>query len=314
MKELGPDARALIDLAAESDGPSAKDRARVRRAVMAAVGGGAGLGSLAAAGSAGAAAAKVTAGVGSAAGAGAAGAGAAVTASAGGLLASGALKISGWLLLGSALGVAVAVPAIQATGDADLPAVTATAATPGARGATAPQTAAKTAPEANRAQGESAGSASEPKTQTPSQNSVAESSPATANTHWSSSVPTAKLQPRGGAAPAALGPQKTTATPRKAHAAAAPKRPANSLSDESALLLEAQRKLSSGDPQQALSALDQHERRYPAGALSQERDAARVLALCAAGKVDQAHPLAAQFLTQHPNSPLARRVRSACAE
>jgi outer membrane protein assembly factor BamD (BamD/ComL family) len=79
------------------------------------------------------------------------------------------------------------------------------------------------------------------------------------------------------------------------------------------LLAQAQRELASGDPDGALSTLQKHALRYPSGALSPERDAARVLAMCASGKRAQARPLAERFLSAHPTSPLAPRVRAACA-
>jgi hypothetical protein len=46
--------------------------------------------------------------------------------------------------------------------------------------------------------------------------------------------------------------------------------------------------------------------------LGEERTAARVVALCGAGRQAEGRSLATTFLARHPSSPLAPRVRSAC--
>lgn len=53
----------------------------------------------------------------------------------------------------------------------------------------------------------------------------------------------------------------------------------------------------------------------PAGsALASERLAARAIALCQAGRVQEARAAAAEFLRRYPSSPLAPRVRGSCQE
>jgi hypothetical protein len=52
--------------------------------------------------------------------------------------------------------------------------------------------------------------------------------------------------------------------------------------------------------------------RFPSGALAEERDASRVLALCAAGRAAEARVIATDFLAKHPRSPAASRVRASC--
>lgn len=64
----------------------------------------------------------------------------------------------------------------------------------------------------------------------------------------------------------------------------------------------------------ALEALDEHARRFPTGTLAEERDATRAIALCAAGRVDDASTAARTFLAAHPGSPLAHRVRTVCTQ
>jgi hypothetical protein len=78
------------------------------------------------------------------------------------------------------------------------------------------------------------------------------------------------------------------------------------------LIGEAHRALQSGNASGALVMLDEHARRYPAGALGEERDAARIAALCALGRVAEGRDAADRFLREFPSSPLAARVRTSC--
>ncbi|HSO31179.1 MAG TPA: hypothetical protein VLT33_01650, partial [Labilithrix sp.] len=86
------------------------------------------------------------------------------------------------------------------------------------------------------------------------------------------------------------------------------------LQQESALLRSAHASLSGGDPAAALSLLDDHARRFPNGALSEDRAAARVHALCAQGRASDARAAASAFVAAHPRSALAPAVRRSCAE
>ena len=96
---------------------------------------------------------------------------------------------------------------------------------------------------------------------------------------------------------------------------AAESRPAmsDSLDDEMLLLRTAQLALREHDGARALDALDAHARRFPTGLLAEERAAARVLALCEAGRLAEAADARASFLTTHPSSPHVDRVRRSCA-
>ena len=49
------------------------------------------------------------------------------------------------------------------------------------------------------------------------------------------------------------------------------------------------------------------------GVLREEQRAARILALCAAGRTGEAKAEAQRFLAESPRSPMAERVRSSCA-
>jgi hypothetical protein len=86
-----------------------------------------------------------------------------------------------------------------------------------------------------------------------------------------------------------------------------------SVSAEVDLLKNAQRALSAGDARTALALLDQHELKFPVGALVAERMAAQVFALCELGRVQEARSVAGAFLAAAPNSPLVPRVTASCA-
>jgi outer membrane protein assembly factor BamD (BamD/ComL family) len=93
---------------------------------------------------------------------------------------------------------------------------------------------------------------------------------------------------------------------------AAPVAQSSDILAEMALLGEAQAAIQRGDFAAALSKLDEHTRSFPTGALGEEAAAARVVALCGAGRTDEAESLAKSFLARHPSSPLAPRVKNAC--
>ncbi|HEY3449234.1 MAG TPA: hypothetical protein VGK67_22960 [Myxococcales bacterium] len=105
--------------------------------------------------------------------------------------------------------------------------------------------------------------------------------------------------------------------PSPAVAAPAPAAPAaqaseSQLAEELRLMSQAQQKLRDGDAAGALALLDEHVSSFPRGALSEERAAARVQALCALGRVPEARSESVEFLADHPRSPYAAKVRSAC--
>jgi len=92
-----------------------------------------------------------------------------------------------------------------------------------------------------------------------------------------------------------------------------PQRDGQTLAEEARALAEAQRALDQGAPAIALELLSRHERRFGAGMLGQERAAARIFALCALGRRADAQREGARFLALAPQSPLASRVKLACA-
>jgi hypothetical protein len=87
---------------------------------------------------------------------------------------------------------------------------------------------------------------------------------------------------------------------------------ADTLAAEARDLRQVQRALQDGDAVRALGLLDAQAGRYPGGVLAEERAAARVVALCQAGRQAEAAPAISAFLRTYPRSPLVGRVRSAC--
>jgi hypothetical protein len=92
-----------------------------------------------------------------------------------------------------------------------------------------------------------------------------------------------------------------------------PRAASSSIAEETELLARAQRALGAGNADEALALLEQHKTEHQRGALSEEREAAQVLALCGAGRVDEARVAAQRFASAHPRSPHRVRVLAACA-
>lgn len=84
------------------------------------------------------------------------------------------------------------------------------------------------------------------------------------------------------------------------------------LEAELGLIGQAQRALKSGQPGEALRALDEHQRRFPAGVLSFERVGVRTVALCQSGRLNEGRAAARSYLRKVPNSVLSKRIRVAC--
>jgi hypothetical protein len=91
-----------------------------------------------------------------------------------------------------------------------------------------------------------------------------------------------------------------------------PARPRDGLAEEVALLSRAETELHAGRPAKALLALAEHQRKFPRGALAEERTAARIQALCALGRNDEANAQLKQLLHISPNSAQEERARQAC--
>ena len=138
-------------------------------------------------------------------------------------------------------------------------------------------------------------------------------------------APLAAAQPPRAAAPPPSPPssaQPTAPPPADARAGVAARPPARArrppptaagLAAETSLLARAQSQLYDGAPARAIALLDQHRAEFPHGELLPEREAARVLALCALGRTAEAKTARARFERVFSASPLLARVRAGCA-
>lgn len=83
----------------------------------------------------------------------------------------------------------------------------------------------------------------------------------------------------------------------------------DTLSQELVLLTRATSQLSSGQPSAALVALEEHQRRFPHGVLSDERNAAKGRALCKLHRFDEGRAALALLAA---GTPFAARVKEEC--
>ena len=84
------------------------------------------------------------------------------------------------------------------------------------------------------------------------------------------------------------------------------------LVEETQALAKVQEALSLSDPGLAWSLLQQQDRQFSSGQLGEERAAAKVMTLCAAGQGGLAEQARESFLMTYPNSPLTKRVKQGC--
>ncbi|HZU81881.1 MAG TPA: hypothetical protein VE987_03145 [Polyangiaceae bacterium] len=131
---------------------------------------------------------------------------------------------------------------------------------------------------------------------------------------------TAPVEPAATATPAppdvASDPEPLRAEPARSSPRSGPRAAArtaaDSLPQEVRLLSRAEQQLGDGLAAEALRTLAEHERRFPTGALAEERMAARVQALCALGRTAEARSDLARLTRAHPQSPHVERARKVC--
>jgi hypothetical protein len=87
----------------------------------------------------------------------------------------------------------------------------------------------------------------------------------------------------------------------------------SSLAEELSLLSRARRALNRDQANLALGMVLSLDERFPNGVLMEEREATRILCLCALARTDEARNRAQRFLTLHAASVYAERVRDSCA-
>ncbi|HEX6271711.1 MAG TPA: hypothetical protein VFZ53_01660 [Polyangiaceae bacterium] len=120
------------------------------------------------------------------------------------------------------------------------------------------------------------------------------------------------LRPSGDPAPSAAGTARANDTPS---GRPEPPRAARSqqLGAEIELLARVNAAVNAGDGRRALELLADYDRRFRPSILGEERAAASVLSLCAAGRKAEARAAAARFARSWPRSPLSGRIASSCA-
>ncbi|HEY2731053.1 MAG TPA: hypothetical protein VGK52_14010 [Polyangia bacterium] len=138
--------------------------------------------------------------------------------------------------------------------------------------------------------------------------------------------PAAEPAPRGAAGPAPAArlplPRSIDEPARGEPAAPAPRpvAPAHTLTRAEGYALElkvlqpARAALARADVTAALAAIAEHERRFPNGQLTEEREALRVLALAGAHRSEEARRAAATFRMRFPRSMLLARMNDALGE
>lgn len=94
--------------------------------------------------------------------------------------------------------------------------------------------------------------------------------------------------------------------------AAAPAPSSANEAEEAALVGAIDAALRSGDSAGALRLAADHQRRFPQGVLSEEREGARVVARCMASRSPSASDAATAFLASHPRSPMRARIAATC--
>jgi hypothetical protein len=84
------------------------------------------------------------------------------------------------------------------------------------------------------------------------------------------------------------------------------------LPEEVRLLSRAEQQINDGLATDALKTLGEHERRFPTGALAEERMAARVQAMCALGRTAEAQSDLTMLTRAYPQSSYLERARRVC--
>jgi hypothetical protein len=127
-----------------------------------------------------------------------------------------------------------------------------------------------------------------------------------------SRAPLRALEPTTRSAEPAEESTAQAAPPEKSNVVPAPRRSAGEGGDayaaELALLQRAREAVASGKFGAALDAIVEHQRRFPAGRLREEREALRIKALTGLGRNDEARLAAQRFRERFPRSVLSGRI------
>lgn len=148
--------------------------------------------------------------------------------------------------------------------------------------------------------------------------------PVASSTNARTADTTPNVELRARTAPAEQKTPSTKATPARAESSparpapvpsvAAANAPPNALADEVRLLERADRALRQGAPDVARRLLDELSTSHPNGQLLEERAATETLLACQQKRNPRAQSAARAFLSAHPASVYAARIRVACLE
>jgi hypothetical protein len=120
----------------------------------------------------------------------------------------------------------------------------------------------------------------------------------------------AQAQPEK-APPSDIEPRRTQVTRASASMKSAGE---SDLLEETHLITKSDQALQRGNAAEALTLLDEHARRFPAGVLQEERTFERITALCMLGRAPEARGEAERFLREYPDTPLSTKTRGLCAK
>jgi len=107
--------------------------------------------------------------------------------------------------------------------------------------------------------------------------------------------------------------QESARVPSTERASSAPSARSQRLAAEIALLARVNAAVNAGQGARALELLAEYDRTFKPGLLGEERAAASVLALCAAGRTTEARAAAKRFSSRWQRSPLSGRIAKSCA-
>jgi hypothetical protein len=127
-------------------------------------------------------------------------------------------------------------------------------------------------------------------------------------------APSAPSAPAAAVAPEPVAEPAPKSQPKSSHGArAGTTAPDHALRAELRLIADANELLQGARFDEALVVLARHGRLFPHGLLSAEREGLRVLSLCGLGASERTLRARERYLRMTPQSPLAARVRAACA-
>jgi len=126
------------------------------------------------------------------------------------------------------------------------------------------------------------------------------------------SVPSPSAPPLPAKAPGAAASMRRPARPARAELVVPGPSQSSQLEGEMRWIRAADSALRAGQISAAQGLLDGHAREFQSGALSEEREALRIVAACQGADFAAAGRAAARFLERAPHSLLAGRVRAAC--